>query len=83
MEFTNDDSLKLHNTSARFYIIIEQENSNNVTSQAKKIAFIIDTHDDIIYTYRIAGYFRGMTFSRFSRLTLEPRKFSASNSCLL
>ncbi len=33
-----------------------------------------------LFIYRIAGYFQGMKFSRFSRLTLEPRKLSALKS---
>ncbi len=32
------------------------------------------------FVYRIAGCFRGTKFSRFSKLTLEPRKFGASKS---
>ena len=50
-------------------------------AQSKLTIFEVNVH--LLYTYyRIAGNFRGIQFSRFSRLTGKPRKLNPRNKSL-
>ncbi len=57
---------------------VQCENSVDVCVSSNSCRDRYSPCSQLILGFPLVGYFRGMTFSWFSRIDIEPRKFSAS-----